>query len=46
MRLPVKSPELVSVFKEASSALKSIFLNNTDATKISKPAAIIQKVLI
>ncbi len=46
MRLPVKSLELVSVFIEAIRALKSIFVNNTDATKISKPSAIIQKVLI
>jgi hypothetical protein len=31
MWLPVKSPELVSVFIEASRTLKSIFLNNNDA---------------
>ncbi len=36
----------ISVFIEASRALKSIFLNNSDATKISKPSAIIQKALI
>jgi hypothetical protein len=27
MRLPLKSPELVSVFIEASRSIKSIFLN-------------------
>jgi hypothetical protein len=31
IRLPVKSPELVSFFIESSSTLKSIFLNNKDA---------------
>jgi hypothetical protein len=39
MWLPVKSPELVSVFKEASRNLKSIFLNNLDAKKIKTIAA-------
>jgi hypothetical protein len=33
MRLPVKSPEFVSAFIEASRNLKSIFLGNEDAKK-------------
>jgi hypothetical protein len=32
-RLPVKSPELVGVFIEASRTLKSIFLSNKEAKK-------------
>jgi hypothetical protein len=44
MWLPVKSPEFLSVFIEASRTLKSIFLNNKDAT--IKPMALIQKVMI
>ncbi len=36
MRLPVKSPELVSVFIAASKTLKSIFLNSKDAKKLKK----------
>ncbi len=34
MRLPVKTPEFVSVFIEASRTLKSIFLINKDAKKL------------
>jgi hypothetical protein len=34
MRLLVKSPELVTVFIEASRTLKSILLNNKDAKKL------------
>jgi hypothetical protein len=45
VRLPVKSPELASVFIEASRNLKKYFLNNIDA-KILKPSALLQKVLI
>jgi hypothetical protein len=45
MMLPVKSPDLVSVFIEASMNLKSIFLDNLD-TKNLKPSAHLQNVMI
>jgi hypothetical protein len=34
MLVPVKSPELASVYVEASRTLKSTFLNNTDAKNL------------
>jgi hypothetical protein len=45
-QLPVKYPELVRVFKEASRNLKNTFRDIEDAKKIQKPSVPIQKVLL
>jgi hypothetical protein len=45
MRLPVKYPELVRIFKEASRNFKSTFSDNEDAKNL-KTSGPIQKVLL